>query len=147
MQLSQLVQQLRFRLVDGKLFPLDVYRSGCISLSRQQHSRFLLIETEENRPRLEFLRRRRVGVVGHGLEKVTLVAEPLRRFFGRQKERRKVLFMLTDRRASVTADVLLPLQKRPHVVESRRGCLTSSLGVNFNLNKDCQAKAGQQDYI
>lgn len=74
MKLSQLVQQLRFRLVDRELLPLDFYRSGCISLSRQQHSRFILIETEKNRPRLEFLSRRRVGVVGHGLEKVTPVA-------------------------------------------------------------------------
>lgn len=77
-KLSQLVQQLRFRLVDGKLFPLDFYRSGCISLSRQQHSRLILIETEKNRPRLKPFSRRRVGVVGHGLEKVTLGAKKLR---------------------------------------------------------------------
>lgn len=68
MQLPQLVQQLWFGLVDGQLFPLDVYRSADISLSRQQHSRLVLIESEEDRPRLEFLSRRRVGVVGHGLE-------------------------------------------------------------------------------
>ena len=80
MQLSQLVEQLRFGLIDGKLFPLDVYRSGCISLSRQQHSRLILIQAEENRPRLEFFGRRRVGVVGHGLERVAVVAEASRLF-------------------------------------------------------------------
>lgn len=66
MQLPQLVQQLRFSLIDGQPFPLDVYRSdGDILLPGQQHSRLISIEAEENRPRLEFLSRRRVGVVGH----------------------------------------------------------------------------------
>lgn len=119
MQLSQLVQQLGFGLVDGKLFPLDFYRSGCISLSRQQHSRFILIETEKNWPRLEFFSRRRVGVVGHVLEKVTVIAKPPRLFLQRRlktKRKKKVFFVLTDRHASVTADVLLSLRKRPHVV-------------------------------
>lgn len=81
MQLSQLVQQLRSGLVDGKLFPLDVYWSGGIPLSGQQHSRLILIETEENGPRLEFFSRRKVGVVGHGLEKVSPIVKALRLVF------------------------------------------------------------------
>lgn len=112
MELPQLVHQLGFRLVDGKLFPLDFYRSGCISLSRQQHSRFILIVTEENRPRLEFFSRWMVVVVGHGLEKVTLLAESFQRVEDvseMSKRNKKVFIMLIDRQASVTAVVLLPL--------------------------------------
>lgn len=75
-KLPQLVEQLRFSLVDGQPFPLDVYRSdGDIFLPGQQHSRLVLIETEENRPRLEFFSRRRVGVVGHVLEKVAVLVK------------------------------------------------------------------------
>lgn len=99
-KLSQLVQQLRFRLVYRKLLPLDFYWSAGISLSRQQHSRFIPIESEKNRPRLEFLRRRSVGVVGHGLEKVTLGPKPLLFFleiFVTFKINVEVILMLTDR--------------------------------------------------
>ena len=77
MKLPQLGQQLRLGLVDGKLFPLDVYRGGRIPLSGQQHPRSALIEAEKNRARLESFGRRRVGVVGHGLERATPIAEPL----------------------------------------------------------------------
>ncbi len=94
-KLPQLVQQLRFGLVDGKLFPLDVYGGGRISLSRQQHSRLILIETEKNGPRLESFRRRRVGVVWHGLEKVTLMLKlsgSFLRFFKWEKETKKFFF-------------------------------------------------------
>lgn len=82
MELSELVQQLRFRLVDWKLLPLDVNRSGhivgIVSLSGQQHSTFVFLQAEKHGPRLEFLGRRRVGVVGHGPVKVGPVGEALR---------------------------------------------------------------------
>lgn len=80
-KLPQLVQQLRFSLVDGQPFPLDVYRSGGnILLPGQQHSRLPLIEAEENRSRLEFFSRRRVGVVGHVLERVAVIVKAFQRF-------------------------------------------------------------------
>ena len=81
MQLSQLVQQLRSGLVDGKLFPLDVYWCGHIPLSGQQHSRLILVETEENGPRLELFSRREVGVVGHGMVKVPPIVKASRLVF------------------------------------------------------------------
>ena len=75
-KLSELVQELGLRLVDRKILSLDFYGSGSISLSGQQHSRLVLIETEKtSRPRLEPFSRRRIGVVGHGLEKNTRIDE------------------------------------------------------------------------
>ena len=74
-KLSQLVQQPRSRLVDRKLFPLDFYRSAHVSLPRQQHSRFVLLEAEQNGARLESFSRRRVGVVGHDGPDVTVGAK------------------------------------------------------------------------
>lgn len=79
MKLSQLVQQLWFGLINWKLFPLYFYRSGGIPLPRKQHSRLILVETEKNGPRLKFFSRRRVGVVGHGLEEVSLVVKSSQR--------------------------------------------------------------------
>lgn len=81
MKLPQLVQQLRFSLVDRQPFPLDVYRSGGdILLPGQQHSRLILIEAKENGPRLKFFSRRRVGVVGHVLERVAVIVKAFQRF-------------------------------------------------------------------
>ena len=79
-ELSELVQQLRFCLVNRKPFSLDVYRSGdVVSLLRQQHPRLIFIKTEKGRPRLEFFSRRMIRVVGHGLIKI-LKTENLRLF-------------------------------------------------------------------
>lgn len=138
MKLPQLVQQLWFRLVDGQPFPLDVYRSGGdIFLPGQQHSRLILIEAEENRPRLEFLSRRRVGVVGHVLEKVAVIVKKINVL---------CLSSLSNRRLQKLyyysqADWMLCYLREfpPHAVNSRRMWMTLRVRACAIGPRGCQS--------
>lgn len=68
MELSELIDQLCFRLVYGQLSPLRVHADRRLTRSGQKHAE-LLIVAEEGRPRLESLGRRRIGVLGHDPQK------------------------------------------------------------------------------
>lgn len=121
MQLPQLAQQLRLRLIDGKLLPLDVYRSARIPLSRQQHSRLVLIEAEKHGSRLESFSRRRVGVVRHVPEKVSVGATAPRALFSdcftpEMKKIKLFSYSLPDQRAALRMFCYLGKKKTSHVV-------------------------------
>ena len=124
-ELSQLVQQLRFCLVNRKPFSLDVYRSGYVTLLGQQHPRLIFIRTEKGWPRLEFFSRRMIWVVGHDLIKI-LKTEILRLFQVLVNNDNKQKSWISSSHASAWAALFTSALAFPRGV-LRRTYLTSSL--------------------